>query len=91
MTEPAHDGVGRANRAAGAVWFVLLALMTGGAVAFTALTRGGDNGAPVAPGVLALFGFATAFVAVLIARVMRLLLGAPPKSDHDGDDADPLA
>jgi hypothetical protein len=69
---PAESG-----RLAGALAFILLALMTLGAIAFQALTRAEMNAA--APGVLALFGAVAAFASVVLARLVRIAFNRAPR------------
>lgn len=69
---PAESG-----RLAGALAFILLALMTLGAIAFQALTRAETTVA--APGVLALFGVVAAFASAMLARLVRIAFNRPPR------------
>ncbi|NWG52705.1 MAG: hypothetical protein HXY28_03205 [Hydrogenophilaceae bacterium] len=75
-TDP-QTGPGETGRLAGALAFILIALMTLGAIAFQALTHAPDNAG--APGVLALFGVAAAFAAVALARLLRVAFSRAPR------------
>ncbi|MBI1186889.1 MAG: hypothetical protein GC206_06080 [Alphaproteobacteria bacterium] len=81
MTDSPHERSGtrpaESNRLAGALAFILMALMTLGAIAFQALTRAGAPDAT--PGVLGLFGLVAAFAAFGFAWLLRLAFNRPPR------------